>query len=178
MKCFVFSIGEPTTGLCVELMKKFGQEVYLDQAPDSLWHKLKRFYEVALESEDEYFMRIDADILPNWNVNKLIEPTTGWTCATGYDWYKQDNGPISVHVMSRNVIQKVYEHIMKAEHEIRPETYLWRLPDVNPQTKIEERFGCGIHGYGQQDHRQRIKKLKHSRNQQYDWELVERIERL
>lgn len=177
MKCFVFSIGEKTTDLCVELMKEYGFEVILFQDDTSLWEKLKRFYTEALESEDDAFMRIDADIIPNRNVIRLSEDA-GWSCASGYDWYKQDRGAISIHVISRNIIEKCLEHIEEAKDKVRPETYLWRLPEVNPYTSIRDEFNSGIHGYGQKDQRDRIKQLKHIRNQSYDWELLDRIEDL
>lgn len=177
MKAYVFSIGEKTTDLCAELMKSYGFEIILFQDQTSLWEKLKRFYTEALETDDNNFVRIDADIIPNKNV-KILAEGVGWDCASGYDWYKQDRGAISVHVMSREVIEKCLKHIEEAKDKVRPETYLWRLPDINPYTEVRDEFGCGIHGYGQRDHRKRIKALKDSRGQAYDWDLVEKIEAL
>lgn len=177
MKCFVFSIGEKTTALCCELMKEYGFEVILYQDQTSLWEKLKRFYTEALESDDYIFVRVDADIIPNRNVRNLTS-NYGWNCATGYDWYSQDRKAISVHVMERPIIEKCLAHIEEAKHEIRPETYLWRLPNVNPYTSTQTDFSCGLHGYGQKDHRVRIKDLKYNRNQFYDWALLDRIEAL
>lgn len=190
MKAYVFSIGEKTTDLCVELMKEYGFEVVVYQDQTTLWEKLKRFYTEALESGDEDVMRIDADIIPNINSLKLTAycsdsmggsgtstPKT-WVCASGFDWYKQDRGAISIHVMHRDIIKKCLEHVEEAKDEVRPETYLWRLEDVNPHTLVVEDRSCGIHGYGQGDHRDRIKDLKHMRNQKYDWKLLEKIEAL
>lgn len=178
MKCFVFSIGEKTTDLCVELMNEYGFEVVLYQDQTSLWEKLKRFYTEALETGEEQFMRIDADIIPNQNVKRLAEIATGWTCAIGYDWYKQDRGSISIHVMDKQAVRECLEHIEEAKDKPRPETCLWRLSRVNPRTKHLDWFSCGLHGYGQSDHRNRIKDLKHMRNQKYDWKLLEKIEAL
>lgn len=177
MKCYVFSIGEKTTDLCVELMQEYGFEVILYQDQTSLWSKLKRFYTEALESQDDEFMRIDADIIPNRNVLKL-GGLNYWECASGFDWYSQDRKAISIHVMHRNIIEQCLAHIEAAKNEIRPETYLWRLPDINKHTHIRDLFNSGIHGYGQSDHRERIKELKHNRNQPYDWDLLDRIEAL
>lgn len=179
MKAYVFSIGEPTTDLCVELMEKYGFDIQLIyNETSSLWDKLKYFYTKALETGDEYVMRIDGDIIPNKNTIRLSRSREMWTCATGFDWYKQDRGSISIHVMHRDIIKKCLEHIEEAKDEVRPETYLWRLPEVNRHTYTEERYSCGVHGYGQQSHRDRIKTLKDSRGQSYDWDLVERIEAL
>lgn len=179
MKVFVFSIGEHTTDLAVELMEKYGFDVQLVyNETSSLWEKLHYFYTKALETGDEFVMRMDADIIPNKNVIRLSKCREMWTCASGFDWYKQDRGAISIHVMHRDTIKKCLEHIGEAKRESRPETYLWRLAEVNRFTRIEEKYSCGIHGYAQENHRKRIKELKHIRNQDYDWELLERIEAL
>lgn len=178
MKAFVFSIGEKTTDLCCELMKEYGFEVILYQDQTSLWEKLRRFYTEAVESGEDKFVRIDADIIPNRNVLKLIESPMSWACASGYDWYKQDRGAISIHVMNSWVVKQCLENIYEARDRVRPETYLWRLDDINPHTEVVEEFSCGIHGYAQKDHRDRIKQLKHVRNQSYDWELIDKIEAL
>lgn len=177
MKAFVFSIGEKTTDLCCELMEEYGYEVILLKDPKtSLWDKLYDFYEQALMATEQEFIRIDADIIPNRNVLRL--ENTGWQCASGYDWYKQDRGAISIHLMDRTVIDMCYKKIQGAKEMVRPETFLWRQPDINPLTSVRTEFSCGIHGYGQEDQRQRIKDLKASRNQAYDWDLVEKIEAL
>lgn len=176
MKAYIFSIGESTTDLCVELMKEYGFEVVLYQDDTTLWEKLKRFYAEALETKSDVFVRIDADIIPNRNVLKL--QSKGWTCASGYDWYKQDRGAISIHMMTRPIIEQCLAHIEEAKNEIRPETYLWRLPSINDLTSIQSDFNCGLHGFGQKDQRDRIKELKHNRHQPYDWDLLDRIEDL
>lgn len=176
MRCFVFSIGESTTDLCCELMKEYGFEVILFQDKSSLWDKLKRFYTEALQTNDNGFFRIDADIIPNRNTLKL--KPLGWQCAVGYDWYKQDRGPISIHAMDRDIVKMCLQNIESARDKIRPETHLWRVIKINPYTKIVNSFSCGLHGYGQIEHRQRIKELKYNRNQEYDWELIDKIEAL
>lgn len=178
MKAYVFSIGEKTTDLCCELLKEYGFEVVLYQDQTSLWEKLKRFYTEALETDDEIFMRVDADIIPNRNLKRLANKAVGWTCASGFDWYSQDRRAISVHVIDREVIKKCISHIEEAKNEVRPETYLWRLKDINKYTRIENEFNSGIHGYAQGDQRKRIMQLKESRDQNYDWDLIDRIERL
>ena len=178
MKAYIFSIGEPTTDLCIELMEKYGFEVVLYQDQTSLWNKLKRFYTEVMESTDKQAVRIDADIIPNKNVSNYLEVQPGWVSAWGYDWYKQDRGSISIHAMHRDVIKLCLDRINQAKDKVRPETYLWRHPDINNLTTHAKGWTMGIHGYGQQAHRDRIKALKDSRGQAYDWELVERIEAL
>lgn len=181
MRAYVFSIGEKTTELCVELMKEYGFEVILYQDGTTLWDKLKRFYTEALKTDDDLFVRVDADIIPNRNVQeipKYKQDYPFWECSVGFDWYKQDRGSVSIHYMNRAAIERCLVHIDEAENKIRPETYLWRTPDINMYTGLDWTINRGIHGYGQQIHRERIKQLKDLRNQEYDWGLVERIEAL
>lgn len=185
VKCYVFSIGEKTTALCCYLMEQYGFEVILIQNDAPLSSKLRTFYEMALATKDEVWMRIDADIIPNKNVKKLADimqpygsALPNWICASGFDWYKQDRGAISIHVMNRAAVERAAKHAPYAKEFIRPETYIWRQPDINPFTMVIESFNSGLHGYGQQNQRRRIKHLKQSRGQSYDWDLVEKIEAL
>lgn len=184
MKAYIFSIGERTTDLCCELMEKYGFETVLLQDSSSLSSKLKEFYQQALKTDDERWVRIDADIIPNKNVSRLVRISEGfgdapsWVCASGFDWYKQDRGAISIHVMNREVVKRALRYIPTARDKDRPETHIWRQPDINPFTLVVESFNCGLHGYGQVNQRERIKRLKHVRGQEYDWELVEKVESL
>lgn len=187
IKAYVFSIGEKTTDLCCELMKEYGFEVVLYQDQTSLWDKLKRFYTEALATGDEEVVRIDADVIPNKNVLKMVEWAKEdewgrWTCAMGWDWYKQEIGAISIHVMHHSVIEECLNKIESAKNESRPETHLWRLKEVTAFTELYngegEEIYCGLHGYGQREHRKRIKDLKYNRGQDYDWDLIDRIEAL
>lgn len=174
MKAYVFSIGERTTDLCCELMEEYGFDVTLYQDQTSLWDKLKRFYTEALETKDQEFVRIDADIIPYPRVANMLN-LAGWTCAWGFDWYKQDLGSISIHKMNREVIKLCLKFIEQAKNENRPETYLWRHKGINDYTDHSP-GPFGLHGYGQTDQRGRIRSLKDSRSQSYNWDLVERIE--
>lgn len=181
MKAYIFSIGEKTTDLCRELMNDMGFETILLKDETSLWAKLKTFYEQALQTSDMEFVRIDADIIPNRGVQDLIRINDGclWHCAVGWDWYKQKRDTISVHHMKREAIEKCLHNIDSAKDKDRPETHLWRIEEFHwPRVCHQVDISCGMHGYGQTDQRERIKKLKRSRNQNYDWDLVERIEAL
>lgn len=181
MKAFVFSIGEKTTDLCVDLMKEMGFDVVLFRDDTTLWEKLKRFYEEALQTNDKEFVRIDADIIPNRRTLDLVKINDGclWHCAVGWDWYKQERGSISIHHMKREAVEMCLENIDTAKQEVRPESHLWRLQEFHfPRVCHSVNISCGIHGYGQTDQRERIKGIKASRKQGYDWELLERIEAL
>lgn len=176
MRAYIFSIGEPTTDLVCDLMREYGFDVVLYKDSTSLWSKLKRFYHEALDSPDEEVIRIDADVIPNPNV-KNLRSGGGWVCARGFDWYKQDVGAVSIHCLSRDVLHLCEAYINEAQSMSRPESHVWRIPIINEKTSLTEAV-YGLHGYGQQEHRNRIKALKDSRNQTYDWSLVERIENL
>lgn len=177
MKAFVFSIGEKTTDLCCDLMKEYGFEVILYQDSTSLWEKLKRFYIQALEMDDEWFFRVDADIIPYKVVEYLGNyQNKKWVCASGFDWYKQKAGAISIHKMHRDIIKECLNIIEEARLKNRPESHLWRSLKVNIHTGIDYDYLYGLHGYAQTDQRERIKSLKQSRNQEYDWDLLDRIE--
>lgn len=181
MKAYVFSIGEKTTDLCVELMREMDFEVILLQDKTSLWSKLKQFYELALQTNGQEFIRIDADIIPNKGVLDLIKINDGclWHCAVGWDWYKQKRDTISIHHMKREAIEKCLQNIESAKDKDRPETHLWRIEEFHwPRVCHQVDISCGIHGYGQSDQRDRVKALKRMRGQEYDWDLVQRIEAL
>lgn len=181
MKAYVFSIGEKTTDLCVEQMQAMGFEVVLYQDNSSLWDKMKRFYTEALATNDTEFVRIDADIIPNRRVLDLVKINDGclWHSAVGWDWYKQERGAISIHHMKREAVETCLENIEMARDKVRPESFLWRLEEFHyPRVCHCIDISCGIHGYGQADQRDRIKDLKKSRNQEYDWELIRKIEEL
>lgn len=174
MKVFVFSIGEKTTDVCCQILEEYGYEVILLKDKTSLAEKLQKFYKLALETGDKEVMRIDADILPYpWMVDMKNEK--GWTCASGFDWYKQNIGAISIHLMNRKVLKLCDKYSPGIEEYSRTETHLWRLPEINSYTSVDSSVR-GIHGFGQHDQRERIKSLKKERNQEYDWALVERIE--
>jgi len=177
MKIWVFSIGENTTQLCCDLLKEYGFEVILIEDQSKLWDKLKRFYEEALQTNDTEFMRIDADIIPNSSIKDFTN-VNGWTCAEGFDWYKQDMGAISIHIMSRALVVKCLQNIDSAKDKNRPESHLWRIEDINLNVEISVDGCFGIHGYAQSNQRERIKELKQSRNQEYNWCLLDRIEDL
>ncbi len=181
MKAFVFSIGEATTDLCASQMEKYGFDVEVWQNDSPLWQKLERLYQF-----DEDVVRIDADIIPNEEVKSLVDQAEDlkdqgyyWWCTKGWDWYANRVGSVSIHYMTRQALEIGRSHANEMKSQIRPETYIWRLPELhNPRRCHHIDVVAGIHGYGQKLHRDRIKYMKHMRDQDYDWDLVKRIEEL
>ena len=179
MKAYIFSIGETTTDLCVSQLKKMGFEVHLLHDKTSLWSKLKQFYQYAYEDADDSVLRVDADIIPNQNVLELIKLDDGcwWHQSLAFDFYRQDLIPASVSHMRFEAIKLARENIDRFEHDSRPETAIYRLEEFHyPRRCHIANIVTGLHGYGQADQRERIKQLKHFRGQEYDWDLVARIE--
>lgn len=175
MKAYVFSIGEPTTELCVWSLERLGFEVVLWQDNSRLWDKLRRLY---FEAEAD-FVRADADCVFNKNVLKL-EPTDAcvWHKGKVWDWYRQDLSYCGIHWIKQEAIHVLRANIDKFEKAERPETMMNRLAEFhNPRIANSCNLICGLHGYKQGDI-QRVKDTKLRRNQDYDWELYERINAL
>ena len=180
-RIFIFSTGEATTDLCKWALERYGWEPILWQDKTLLWEKLKRFY----NEPGEVLYRVDADIIPTKNSIKMTElsfrKTWFWQSA-GWSLYNHDLGPISLTAMHRKAIDIAKKHIDKAQNELRPETYIWRLPEFyNPRVCRITDIVAGIHGYGQNDRDyERIRVMKALRNQEenYDWKLVDKMRAL
>lgn len=177
MKAFVTSIGEPTTELCVWSLERNGFEVVLLQSDSNLADKLKDIYSQA---EDDFF-RVDADVIPN----RLCRPPLSrgeywWYQYQCFDWYSQDISNGGVQLVKRECLPALRANIGRFMHSERPETELYRLPEFdNPRRCITIPHIVGLHGYAQTD-LDRVKAVKERRNQSdnYDWELLDRINQL
>lgn len=174
MKAFLFSIGEPTAELSEWSLERQGFDVTVVYNPDtSLSSKLKWLYNHV----DEDFIRVDADVICNLNLMKL-EPHDNcwWHCAYGWDWNKMDIGSISVHWVKQEALPYLRKGILRFENAERPETELSRIEEfMNPRRYETYNVMCGIHGWGQRDIN-RVKETKLRRGQEdYDFELVEKL---
>lgn len=175
MKAWITSIGEPTTDLCRWSLERLGFEVEVLESDSLLGNKLKWIY----DHSDEDFLRIDADVVPNKNVLRLIkdQPNAWWVQGQVYDWYAQSviNGGVQVirKVAIPFLRDEIYRHI-RAE---RPETEMYRLEQFhNPRRCLSSEIVCGVHGWGQNDlDRVKETKLRRSQYENYDWELAERM---
>jgi hypothetical protein len=175
MKAFITSRRESTVELCVWSLERLGFEVELLSTNTTLWQKL---YDISQIVDDDY-VRVDADVIVNRNVLKLIEQKKLWWYQSEiFDWYKQDVGHGGIQFIRKQALPAIREHIEEAMHENRPETYLSRLEEFhNPR-----RFGtfeqvCGVHGWNQDiADIERAKAVKASRRQSgFDWELAEKM---
>ena len=177
MKAFVTSIGETTTDVCVWSLERQGFETVLIDGESTLWEKLKQIFEMA----DDDFIRVDADVVCNQNVMKLIEQKDGWWFqAQTFEWYRQDVGYGGVQYIKKGCFPAIRKHIDEAERMERPESYLSRLEEFhNPRVFKSVELICGVHGFKQSD-TQRVKDTKMRRGQygNYDWELANRLDTL
>lgn len=176
MKCFVTSIGEPTTDLCIWSIARQGFEPVLVKDNSSFNAKLQYIYNEA----DNDFLRVDADIIVNKNVNRLIKECpeyVWWWQSMSWDWWQQDVGYGGVQYIKKQCLPFLRKHISEVQHLDRPESLMYRLEEFhNPRRCHGSDIICGIHGYGQND-MERVKNLKEKRGQMsnYDFELAEKL---
>jgi hypothetical protein len=179
LKAIVFSVGEPTTDLCMWSLKRNGFDVILRQDHSSLWHKLNMMY----HQFDEDLVRVDADVIPN---NKFkpesfaVDKDVWWQQFITYDWWKQDIAHGGVNYIRREAFAPIRKHIQECQYEERPESYLYRLEEFhNPRRCVTVDKIMGIHGYGI-DNVKRVVDTKRRRGQManYDFELARKLNAL
>lgn len=151
MKAFVTSIGEKTTSLCVNQLKRLGYDVVLLDRNEPWVTKYKRFLELA----DNNCLRVDADVIVNENLSlKNLEQITKiyqdrlMIQFQIFDLYSLDirvGQPIYYH---KAVFKKIKENLGSIDSK-RPESWAWRLPVVNKNTSSCEDRVCGVHGFWQ-----------------------------
>lgn len=173
MKCIIFSIGEPTTELCHEALKRQGIEAEVWQDSSSFQDKFKRLCEI-----EEDVLRVDADIIVNDNLPRFIslvkEAKKYWQQPKGWLWWNQKIEPISVNYFPLSVI-KVFKNHLNDEgfKNYRPERYMWGLEELADKVVHCDQV-VGIKGYGIKD-LAKTKQTKFNRGQVYDWNWIERI---
>lgn len=176
---YITSIGEPTTDLCRWVLQRNGFKTTLIERDTPLADKLEEIYHIA----DDDFVRIDADVVPNKNLSPefIGRLTNGfwWYQFLTFDWFKQDTTHGGVQLIKKEAIPVLKAHISRFKDAERPESQMYRLEEFHEPRRCKTIQGImGIHGYGQKDIK-RIKKTKERRNQNnYDWELAEKLAEL
>lgn len=178
MKAYVCSIGEKTTQLCCDQLKRYGFEIILLDEKES-WHKkYLRFIELA----DEDCVRIDADIIPNRNIKKLLtEDVSGATMIQygHYCLYKNMPSIGNPCLYTKKALDIIKLNINNI-HETRPETSAWRLDGIR-QRAITDDTIMGIHGFFQDIkdvERAKHNKIHRKQSNQFDFDLVDKIMKL
>lgn len=181
MRAVITSIDETTTDLCEWSLNRLGFRTYIVRSQKTtLYQKLVTLFDIQ-DIMDEDFIRVDADVVVNKNVLELIKKEELlWYQALTFDWFKQDVTHGGIQFIRKESFPIIKKHLHEAERMERPETYLSRLQEFhNPRVFGTYEKICGLHGYKQKDV-ERVKLTKFRRGQQdnYDWELAERLEEL
>lgn len=179
MKAIVTSIGEPTTDLCVWSLQRNGFEVALYEDDSSLAEKLAQIY-TAL---DEDFIRVDGDVIPNRalipGLASALGPEAWWLQFMTFDWYKQDVTYGGVQLVRKEALPALRKHVAEAMHLERPESYMFRLAEFhNPRRCLSNMMIMGLHGYKNDVERVKAVKTRRFQEDNYDFELAERINAL
>lgn len=180
MKAFVTSVGEKTTQICCDQLKRFGFEVILLDKKEPWFEKYKRFI-VYASNENEDCLRIDADVIVNSFIVRaqkdLREHKGNFMMQyTIYDFYL--NGiklgqPVLYSKGSFKIIMDNFKNL----DERRPEASAWRLKEINHFTKNIDTV-VGMHGFFQNKETvERAELNKRARKQigKYDFALVEKL---
>lgn len=179
MKAFVTGIGESTTDLCIWSLERQGFKVHLIENKDS---SLRDKLSIIYNSTNEDFLRVDADVIVNKNVKKLVNNSNTmcwWFQAKTFDWFKQDWTWGGVQFIRRPAISALKDNIDNVVGD-RPETTMYRLPAFHdPRRCGTVDLICGIHGYKQNDV-ERVIEVKANRNyfDDFDFELAMRLDEL
>lgn len=181
INAYVTSIGERTTDICCEQLKRLGFDVFLLDEKEEWIVKYKKFIEIAIAP----CVRVDADVIVNKNLKEYCEtfvkhPIEDMTQFNVFDLYKNDLSNTSPLLYSEKAINKIRELSDKIDSK-RPETSAWRLIqneclEVYTSTQI-----MGIHGLLQDTETiKRAKQNKIDRKQidNYDFDLVFKIKEL
>lgn len=177
MKAFVTSIGEPTTWLCCDQLRRYGFDVVILKDDRSLAEKLREIYTQA----DDDFLRVDADVVPNRRIRELVDDPlpVWWVQARIFDWLQQDLATGGIQFIRKEALPHLREHVGRFLGAERPETQLYRLEAFHePRRCVTSPVVAGLHGFRQGD-LARVRAVKERRGQtNYDWPLVERLEAL
>ncbi len=176
MRCYITSIGEPTTDLCVkQLSERF--EVTVLESNTTLWEKLKFIYFDA----DEDFVRVDADVIPNKNLSAdfirgLAREDIWWLQFLTFDWFKQDVAHGGVQYIKAECIPHLRKYVDDAMPKERPETYLSRLESLhNPRRFESHPVVMGLQNYNNDMDRVRNTKTRRDQLDLYDFDLAKAI---
>ena len=183
MKAYVTTIGEKTTDICCEQLKKFGFDVLVLRGDEPWLDKYKKFIISALQNVgDEGCLRIDADVVPNKEIKEvgMEAPNDALISVyTLYDLYRNGlflGSPIFYKKEAIEIIKKNLDKL----NPLRPEASACRLPEINDKKFFSE-VVVGMHGFFQDDIViMRARQNKEARGQidKFDFELVEKLVKL
>lgn len=188
MKAYVTSIGENTTEICCEQLRRFGFEVILLAGVEPWIDKYKKFIDLAIKN-NESCLRVDADVIVNSHVTRVhnlelinqyfnnVPQSPLMLQFKTFSFYKNDFNIGNPVYYSIGALLKIKENIDSLDVN-RPEASAWRLPEVNKHTFTIDNFLIGMQSFFQdQTHYDRHLEHKIQRKQieEYDFELAQRI---
>lgn len=181
MIAYVTSIGEVTTDLCVWSLERNGFDVRLIQSATPLADKLKFIYNEAQSD----FVRVDADVVPNRNLTPLyvknsVSHHAWWVQYQTFQWFKQDLAWGGVQFIQKAAIKHLRHRIDDFLQSERPETAISRIePFYHPRRFVSHKRLMGIQGFKAEDiERIKATKLRRSQQDDYDWDLAERLSQI
>lgn len=180
MKAYVCSVGETTTSICCEQLKRYGFEVVLLDEKESWVDKYKRFLELANGTE---CLRVDADIIVNKHIQEAVHIAKIQSILMAqfkiFDFYQNDVAYGQPVVYRKGAIPIILKNFNKLNPN-RPEATAWRLEEINKRTLNIDTV-AGMHGFFQSDETvANAKKNKAARSQmeRYDFTLVDKLRAL
>jgi len=181
MRAFVTSVGEKTTGICVEQLEKVGFKVVLLDDPNQSWESKYRTFITKAHGYNEDCFRVDADVIIGAGIRDATLIGNGYLIKAYclYDLYRNGifkGSPIFYTKKALGIIDRYKDTL----HPNRPESSACRLDGINPY-KFQSDLVVGMHGFFQDDAAiERAKTNKTDRKQQgiFDFELVEKLMKL
>lgn len=176
MIAYITSIGEKTTDICVEQLKRLGFDTILLKDKEDWDIKYRRFITEAKED----CLRLDADIIVNKNIVQEIEKYKDKNYLMvqfkGLDFYRNNIGIIGVLFYKKEAIEIIRNNLDKISIT-RPEATAWRLPEMENRRHTSDTV-VGIHGFFQTEDdikRHQQNKIERKQIKNYDFELAERL---
>lgn len=175
MRAYITATREPTLELAKWSLSRWGFDVQVIQGDDRLSDKLAIIYH---DTNDD-FVRMDADVIANSNVQMLLLQGMGdvwWEQYLTFDMYKLDTTHGGIQLIKKEALPFLRRHISEFMHDERPETRMYRIEELNPRCATREVI-LGVHGWGGQDLKQvKITKSERLQLDRYDWDMVERMQ--
>ena len=196
MKVYLFSINEATEELSKWSFQRLGHEVIvIKDINTSFKEKYEQFLEMA---KDEWVLRSDADVIALRKLNDFVDLAKGsYQVVEGQNYFRRRSPKLEeplwfqplyfcfqryealgggIQLMNKEIIEKTKKIGIKEES--RPETALWREPEIQPHTETIPMV-CAIHGMGQtEEHLKRTMEAKRARGVEFDEELIEKVKDL
>jgi hypothetical protein len=147
MKAFITSVGERTTDICIERLNYFGFETVVFRKQETWWDKYKHFISQASEP----CIRVDADTIINANIIPALLDIDPEKYMVQFHYYCLYSNSVRIGCpvyYNEKALEIIKRNLGTLNHE-RPETFAWRLPEINNGHNFTDPSIVGIHGFYQ-----------------------------